>query len=276
VEKVAKKRLILKAQKRIFGERAGNNPSILKGEGYDFVELREYQMGDDIRKIDWNITAKLHDPYVKVFQEEREINVVAVSILGGSTYFGSRVLKQETIAEVVALIGFSATKNMDQFSSFIFADREYHFERPSKRNGSVEKGVGDILDFNPINRSVNPQLIVETLLKKVKKRSLIFIISDFYTPLDLKYLAKKSEVIAVIVRDKIEENPPPFGYITLVDGESGERVEGDFSNNGSYKTNLKIHDSYIFENLKKWGVKTLKIENGGDTYSELRKFFGGR
>jgi uncharacterized protein (DUF58 family) len=267
------KKIIFKVRKQIFGELSGNNPSILKGEGYDFIELREYNNGDDIRKIDWNITAKLNSPHVKVFREEREINVVAVSLLGGSTYFGGQVLKQETIAEIVALLGFSTTKNMDTFSSYIFAEKEYIFERASKKYRGVERGVENIVNFSPFQKGIDGDFVVKTLLERVKRKSLIFIISDFYTPLDLKLLSKHSQVVVVKVRDKIEENPPPFGFVTLVDSENGDRVEADFSNNSSYKMNLRNHDFKLYENWRKWGVRYLEIENGLEIYSTFRKFF---
>ena len=268
------KKLILKAKKSIFSEKIGNNPSIFKGEGYDFIELREYQIGDDIRKIDWNITAKHNKPYIKIFQEERELNIVGVSLLNGSTFFGGQRMKQDVIAEIIALIGFSAVKNRDIFSSFIFADSQSIFQKESKHNFGVEKSVENILAFNPIGKGLDSKYIIDKLIGKVKKRSLIFIISDFYTELNLKYLAKHSEVIAIIVRDKIEEKPPRFGDMTLVDSENGNRIEGDFGNSNSYQKNLQIHDQKIFNNMKKSGVRILKLYTDSNIYKEFRKFFG--
>jgi len=112
----------------------GNNPSIFHGEGYDFIELREYMAGDDIRHIDWNITAKMQKPFIKIFREERELNVVLVSILNGSVHFGSQKFKQESIAEVAALLGYSTLKNGDLLSSYIFTDKIVAHEKPPKNS----------------------------------------------------------------------------------------------------------------------------------------------
>jgi uncharacterized protein (DUF58 family) len=267
------KKLLIKARRGIFSEKVGNNPSIFKGEGYDFVELRNYQIGDDIRKIDWNITAKLHEPYVKLFQEERELNIVVVPILTGSTYFGSQKMKIDLIAEIVAILGYSTIKNMDNFSSFIFGGKGFISQKPSKKIFSIEKIVKDISDFDPVGKNFDPQFLLETLLKNVRRRSMIFVVSDFYTPIDFRYLSKHSEVVAIVVRDKFEENPPNFGYTTLVDGISGKRVEGDFSNLDEFKSRLGKFDEEQFSDMRRKGVKYAKIYTHQNPFKELRKLF---
>lgn len=267
------KKLILKAKKSIFSEKIGNNPSIFKGEGYDFVELRDYQIGDDIRKIDWNITAKFHKPYIKLFQEERELNIVTVSLLSGSTYFGSKKMKNDLIGEIVSILGISAVKNMDMFSSFTFFDDKFKFNKPSKRELAVKKGVEDVINLDPLNRGLDTQFVIKTLMEKVKKRSLIFIISDFYHKLDLKYLSKKSEVVAIVVRDRVEEVPPPLGHITLIDNETGRRAEGDFTSNLHYIEKVKSYDRELFQEFKKRGIRYIKIYTDQNPLRELRKFF---
>jgi uncharacterized protein (DUF58 family) len=266
--------LILKAKKSIFSDKIGNNPSIFKGEGYDFVELRDYQIGDDIRKIDWNITAKSGKPYVKLFQEERELNVVSVALLSGSVYFGSKRMKQDLIGEIVSILGLSAVKNMDIFSSFIFAENSFLYNKPSKRDFAVEKGVQDILTFDPVGKSIDTQFVLKTIMEKVKRKSLIFLISDFYHLPELKFLAKKSEVVAIIVRDRYEENPPSFGSATLVDSESGSRVYGNFGDGSKYHQQVIEHDKKLFAEFKKRGVRYIKIYTDQKPLRELRKFFG--
>lgn len=267
------KKLIIKAKKDIFSEKSGHNSSIFKGEGYDFVELRDYQIGDDIRKIDWNITAKLNSPHIKIFQEEREINVVTASILSGSVYFGGHNLKQDIIAEVVSFLGFSAVKNMDLFSSFIFSEDKVFFQQPSKHYFGVEKAVDNIFNFYSAGKNIEPQVVIDSLIKKVKKRSLIFIISDFYKEYDFKYLSKHSEVIAIIIRDRIEENPENLGFSTIVDSETGQRLQSFSENINSYRQNLENHDSKMLKEFKKRGVRTLKIYTDDNIFKSLRKFF---
>jgi uncharacterized protein (DUF58 family) len=177
----------------------GNNPSIFQGEGYDFIELREYMPGDDIRHIDWNITAKMQKPYIKIFREERELNVVLVSILNGSVHFGSKKFKQETIAEIVALLSFSTLKNGDLLSSYIFTDKMISHLKPSKKLNQVQKSVQEVLDFDALNSKVDFKIISQTLYKRLKRRSLVLIVGDFFEIPDFKLLAKKHEVVAVIV-----------------------------------------------------------------------------
>jgi len=190
------KKIILKTKKQVYGDMLGNNASIFQGEGFEFSELREYVYGDDVRKIDWKTTAKQGKPFVKVYKEERELNVVVVSLLSGSTYFGTVKQKSDVIAEVVATLGFSAIKNSDLFSHMIFADKMYTFSKPSKKLFSVHKAVEDVVDFDPLGKEANYTLLVERLVHRLKKKALLFIISDFVGDIDLKLLSKKHDIFA--------------------------------------------------------------------------------
>jgi len=118
-------KILVRARRQVFSEMVGNNPSIFQGEGYDFIELREYMPGDDIRHIDWNITAKMQKPYIKIFKEERELNIVIASMLNGSVHFGAKKFKQELIAEIVANLSYAILHNGDLLSTHIYADRLY-------------------------------------------------------------------------------------------------------------------------------------------------------
>jgi uncharacterized protein (DUF58 family) len=267
------KKLILKAKRGFFGDKLGNNISTFRGQGGDFIELREYYSGDDIRKIDWNITAKQNRPFVKIFREERELNVVVSTILSGSTFFGSVKLKRDLIAEIVAILGFSAIKNGDPFSSHIFANFEHIFRKPSKKSFGIEKDILNITNFDSIGKNVQTAFIEDKLLKTVKRRSLVFLISDFYSPIELKYLSKHSDIIAVIIRDKLEENPPEFGQITLIDGTTGNRNEGIFKNWGGYSSKLKEHDLKLINDFNKFGVRFVKIYTDQNPIIELKKLF---
>ncbi|NPA58905.1 MAG: DUF58 domain-containing protein [Epsilonproteobacteria bacterium] len=256
----------------------GNNPSVFQGEGYDFIELREYMAGDDIRHIDWNITAKMQKPYIKVFREERELNVVLVSVLNGSVHFGSKKFKQDTIAEVVALLGFSTLKNGDTLSSYIFTDKMVTHTKPSKKTHQVQKSVSEILEFNALHQKVDFKVLSDTLYKRLKRKSLIIIIGDFFEIPAFNLLAKKHEVLAVIIRDKLEENPPQMGFASLVDPESGAVLEGDFSASSveSYAKKVKEHDRELYKTLKKHQIRFTKIYTDSKVSVELRRLFEGR
>jgi len=272
------KKILVKAKRQVFSEMIGNNPSIFQGEGYDFIELREYMPGDDIRHIDWNITAKMQKPYVKVFREERELSVVVVSILNGSVYFGSKRFKQDLIAEINALIGFSVLKNSDLLSSYIFTTKQESHLKPSKNLYMVHKMTQNILEFEPLNKKVDFDFIAKELYKKIRKRSLVIIISDFFEIPNFKLLAKKHEVIALIVRDKLEENPPKMGYATLVDPESGDVVEGDFNEYSvkEYKKRVLVHDRKLYERFKKDKIRFSKIYTDQNEAVALRRVFDAR
>jgi uncharacterized protein (DUF58 family) len=256
----------------------GNNPSIFQGEGYDFIELREYMPGDDIRHIDWNITAKMQKPFIKIFREERELSVVVVSVLNGSVHFGSKRFKQEAIAEVAALLGFSTLKNGDLLSSYIFTDKMVSHAKPSKKLSSVQKSVEEILSFDAINKKVDFKFIAETLFKRLKRKSLILIIGDYFEIPDFRLLARKHEVLSVIVRDRLEENPPEMGFASLIDPESGSVLEGDFNASSvrAYSQKVAAHDHRLFERLRRDGIRFTKVYTDSIAGVKLRRLFEGR
>ena len=272
------RKIILKARSQVFSEKVGNNPSVFHGEGYDFIELREYIAGDDIKKIDWNITAKLQKPYVKVFREEREINVVLASMLNGSVYFGSKKLKQELIAEIVAIVSFSALRNGDLFSSYIFADKFYSLTRPTKKLFAVHKSVDEILQFKPHGKNSNFKTLTSTIMKQVKRKSLLVLVGDFFEIPELKVLAKKHELLCVIVRDRLEENPPAFGFASLMDVQTNQTLEGDFnpSTVKAYAKKVHDHDHELFTYLRREQIRFIKTYTDEDPYIKLRRLFGGR
>ena len=267
------KKIILKTKKQVYGDMLGNNASLFQGEGFEFSELREYVYGDDVRKIDWKTTAKLGKPFIKVYKEERELNVVVVSMLGGSVYFGTVKQKSDTIAEVAATLGFSAVKNSDLFSHMIFADKLYGLSKPSKKLFSVHNAVEDIVNFEPLGKEGNFKALVETLNNRLKKRALLFIVSDFVGDIDLKLLSKKHDIFSVIVRDRFEENPSELGYLTLIDMESKNSFEGsiDSATLKSYKKALHDNDEKLYKQFKKQGIRFTKVYTHEEPALKLMK-----
>ena len=271
-------KILVKARRQVFSEMVGNNPSIFQGEGYDFIELREYMAGDDIRHIDWNITAKMQTPFIKIFREERELNVVVASVLNGSVHFGSKKFKQDIIAEISALLSFSTLKNGDLLSSYIFTDEMISHSKPSKKLQQVQKNVDDILNFDALNKQVDFKVMADTLYKRLKRKSLILVVGDFFEIPDFKLLARKHEVIAIIVRDHLEEKPPVMGFSSLVDPESGATLEGDFNKASvqSYAKKVQEHDHRLYETFRKSQVRFTKIYTDSFVSVELRRLFEGR
>jgi uncharacterized protein (DUF58 family) len=265
------KKIALKTRKQVFGDMLGNNASLFHGEGFEFAELREYLYGDDIRKIDWKTTAKLGKPFVKVYREERELNVAISTMLGGSTYFGTCCQKSEYIAQLVAMLGFSAVKNSDLFSHLIYADTLYHHSKPSKKLFAVNKEIERVLAFDPLGKKSNFDGWTTTTFQRVRKKSLLFLISDFVGDVDLRLLAKKHDLFVIIVGDRFEENPKELGYLRLVDTEGGGSYEGEIGQTTlqHYRAALKANDHARFRQFRQHGIRYAKLYTDEDPAPQL-------
>jgi len=270
------KKILFKANKQVFGSMIGSHVSLFQGEGFEFTQLREYVYGDDVRKIDWKTTAKLGKPFVKIYNEERELNVVTALMIGGSCYFGTSRAKSEVMSELVALIGLSARKHGDRFSSMIFADRLHHYTKPSKKIFAIREAIGHVECFDMLGKESNYHTFFERLYSGIKRRSLIFIISDFVGDIDLTLLSKKHDIVALIIRDKFEENPQALGLVHLLDMEVALSFEGDFeeASLANYQMEFKKHDEQLHAHLKKNAIRYSKIYTDDEVYLKLMKLFG--
>ncbi len=206
---------------------AGEYHSVFKGRGMEFDEVREYDAGDDMRDIDWNVTARMGHPYTKKFVEERELTVMFLVDASSSGQFGTHgKTKSELIAEICALLAFSAVKNHDRVGLIIFTDKVERFIPPKKGKLHVLRVVREILSFQPKRRATDLGAALETLIDVVTKRSTVFLFSDFiaegYEKL-LKVAFKKHDIIAVVVEDAAEKAFPALGGpVELEDAETGE------------------------------------------------------
>ena len=269
------KKILIKTKRQIFSEIAGNNPSIFEGEGFDFMELREYVHGDDVRKIDWNVTARMQKPYIKVFREERELNIVIISLLGGSVHFGQKRFKQELIAESVALLAFSAVKNGDVFSSFIYTDKVESFIRPTKNIHAVNSAVKEVLEFPALGKHVDLREFSKEMFERIKRKSIIFVIGDFFGEFDFKLLSRKHEVIAIITRDILEEHPPELGSINLIDTDTlqSSLMQIDSDSVKKYIKALHDKDSELFKHFRKNRVAFTKLYTNEEPFVKMSKLF---
>jgi len=272
------KKILLKTKKQVFGDMLGNNASLFQGEGFEFSELREYVYGDDIRKIDWKTTAKLGKPYIRIYQEERELNVVTAVIMGGSTYFGTVRQKSEFMRELVASIGFSAMRNGDLFSNLIFADKLYEMSRPSKKIFAIEDILNKMESFDVLNKKSDYKLFSDVVFKRLKRKSFLFVISDFVGEVDLTLLSKKHDIVALIVRDKFEENPKELGYLRVMDMESSKIFEGNIGGAelDTYTKALHDNDEKLYTHFKKNNIRFTKIYTDEEPFLKLARLFGGR
>lgn len=205
---------------------SGEYHSVFKGRGIDFSEVREYTMGDDIRTIDWNVTARMGHPFVKIFQEERELTVILMVDVSSSGNFGTyEQMKGEIATEICALLAFSAIKNNDKVGLIIFTDRVEKFVPPKKGKSHVLRVLRELLYHKPESTQTDIAGALEFLNKVTKRRSVVFLVSDFISSgyeKALQIANKKHDVIAITVTDPRETELPPVGYIELEDAESGE------------------------------------------------------
>jgi uncharacterized protein (DUF58 family) len=257
------KKIIIKTRRQIFSEVIGNNSSLLKGEGYDFLELKEYEYGEDVKKIDWIISAKFKKPYVKVFHAQKELSINIVPILGGSVHFGTAKFKQEIITEVCSILGYSCVKQGDPFTSYIANSKIELCTKKSKKHFAVNKMDENIFNYNAIGKTQNYKTITNELFKHIRKKSIIFLIGDFFdiSTLDLRVLSKKHEIVAIIVRDKFEEKPFELGNVNLIDPSTNQTFNGNI-NKGTilkYEKSIKENDHKLFEHFQNCGIRFTKI-----------------
>jgi len=267
------KKILIKARRAVFSGVIGDNTTLLKGEGYDFVELREYEAGEDIKNIDWTISAKMQKPYVKVFHAQRELNISIVPILTGSVYFGTSRLKQDVISEVCAILGYSCIKQGDSFDSFIANEQVILNTRKTKKIFGVSSMVEKISTYQTLGKKISYNNLANTLFKSIRKKSLIFLIGDFFniSSLDLRILAKKHEVVAIVVRDKFEEHPEALGSVNLVDPQNNKLFNGDINNSlvKDYELKIRQNDHVLYEHFQKCNIKFTKLYTHEEPLSKL-------
>ncbi|MCH7963017.1 MAG: DUF58 domain-containing protein [Bacteroidetes bacterium] len=213
---------------------SGEYHSVFKGRGMEFSEVREYQYGDDVRNIDWNVTARFGHPFIKVFEEERELTVMLMVDISGSLMFGSvSKTKQRVAAELSAILAFSALKNNDKVGLILFTDKIEKFVPPRKGNIHVLRIIREVLSFEPEGNATDIKAALEFMNNAIKKRSIIFLLSDFldedYEEI-LRVVGKKNDLIGVVLDDRRENEIPPIGLIKFTDAETGEERWIDTSN----------------------------------------------
>lgn len=204
---------------------SGEYHSVFKGRGMEFSEVREYQPGDEIRTIDWNVTARLNHPFVKVFEEERELTVLLLVDLSGSQFFGSRSsLKRDIAVEVSAILAFSAMKNNDKVGALLFTDQVERFIPPRKGRTHALRIVRELLSFEPQSPGTRLAAALEYLNRIQKRRAIVFLISDFADAgyeQALRIAGKRHDLVGIVLLDPRERELPPFGLVAFHDAETG-------------------------------------------------------
>jgi uncharacterized protein (DUF58 family) len=228
---------------------AGAYHSVFKGIGIAFSEVRQYQPGDDVRLIDWNVTARMRDAYIKLFVEEREMTVMLLVDASGSGLFGTREQpKREVAAEVAALLAFSAIKNNDRVGLIIFTDRVERFVPPKKGKKHVLRVITEILTFQPSSRGTDLRAGLDFLGRIANRRSVAFLVSDFLASgyeQALKIAKRRHDLVPITLTDPMEEQLPAVGYVTFEDVETGELVEFDTYGSGRQAYAERVRRSRI-------------------------------
>jgi len=259
---------------------AGQYHSAFKGRGMEFEEVREYQIGDEVRSIDWNVTARQGRPFVKTYREERELTVMLVVDVSGSERFGSGPQqKSELAAEFAALIAFSAIRNNDKAGLLMVTDRVERFIPPKKGTQHVLRLIRELLGFKPESRGTDVGVALEYLGRVMRRRAVVFVISDFICDAferDLAAVNSRHDIIAVRIQDPREQDMPNVGLITLQDAETGElcvidtssaRARADF---GQSSERQRARQEGLLRSLK---VDELSITTGESYVQQLQAFF---
>jgi uncharacterized protein (DUF58 family) len=262
---------------------AGDYHSVFKGRGMNFEDVREYQPGDEIRAIDWNVTARLGTAFVKKFTEERELTVVLVVDVSASGNFGSvEQSKRELAAEVACVLAFSAIRNNDKVGLLLFSDRVELFIPPKKGRSHTLRIIREILFFEPVGRGTAPALALDYLNNVVTRRAVVFFISDFQAgdfSRELSVSGRRHDFIALHIQDEREENLPNVGIITLEDAETGEQIEintGDRTTRARFSALAETQRAELNRTLRRNHIDAISLRTGENYLPALRSFFKQR
>ena len=262
---------------------SGEYHTSFKGKGMTFSEVRQYQFGDDVRAIDWNVTARYNEPYIKVFEEERELTMMLLVDVSGSGNFGSTdEFKKDIIAEIAATLAFSATQNNDKIGLILFSDEIELFIPPKKGKTHVLRIIRELVDFKPKSSKTDVAMALEYLSKVIKKKAIVFIMSDFITPSyerTLKISAKKHDITGIRVYDEREKELPTVGIINIYDAETKEEKLINTASEHvrkSYTANfLKQEDEFV-KTFQKCGAGIINMRLDESYVKKLLGYFKAR
>jgi len=274
-KELLKKARVIEIKTRRLSENmfGGEYHSTFKGQGMTFSEVRRYQFGDDVRDIDWNVTARYSEPYVKVFEEERELTLMLLIDCSGSQFFGTKLqYKHDVATEIAATLAFSALKNNDKVGVIFFSDRIEHFIPPKKGKTHVLRIIRDLVNFTPVNVETNISMALQYFTNIIKKQAIAFVISDFMAPPyqdTLKIVAKKHDVTGIRIYDDREKELPNLGMVHFKDLETShyktvntaskkirkkyaayylenkDYFENAFTKSGAGVVNCSVEESYV-------------------------------
>ncbi len=264
----------------VFG---GEYHSTFKGRGMTFSEVRQYQFGDDVRNIDWNVTARYNEPFVKVFEEERELTLILMVDISGSEFFGTQEqFKNEIITEIAATLAFSAMQNNDKTGLILFSDEIELYIPPKKGKSHVLRIIRELIEFKPKSNKTDIANALKFLSSVMKKKAIVFVLSDFIADGyrdTLKIAAKKHDVTGIKIYDKAEENIPNLGMVQMQDQETGELLlvnTGSKSVRNQYYSYHRQRVDYFTESFTKSGAGAISTRVDESYVKKLLGYFKRR
>jgi uncharacterized protein (DUF58 family) len=262
---------------------SGEYHSSFKGRGMTFSEVRQYQYGDDVRNIDWNVTARYKEPFVKVFEEERELTMMLMVDISGSAYFGTKnQFKRETLTEIAATLAFSAIQNNDKVGLMLFSDDIELYIPPKKGRSHVLRIIRELIEFKGKSTKTNIDLALKNLANILKKKAIVFVLSDFMDKSyekTLKIAAKKHDLTGIRIYDQREETIPNIGLVPMQDAENQEITwvnTQDKKTRMNYAKNYQDKVSYYQEQFRRSGAGTINICTEGNYVKKLLGYFKRR
>jgi uncharacterized protein (DUF58 family) len=277
------RKLELKARRLVRESFSGEYLSSFRGQGLDFDDFREYQHGDEVRFIDWNVTARMNQPYVRKFREERELSVIlAVDVSGSADYGSVSLSKREVAAETAAVLGFSALHNGDNVGLLIFAGEPVLFIPPEKGSRHLLRMIREILIAKPNKPGTSVSAACDFLVRTLRRKSLVFMISDFFSdPLDkpLGKLSRKHETVALRVIDPLESRLPKAGKVVMIDPETGFETLVNTNNPNlrmGYQKLMGRQQEGVTTVFRKHGIDAADLATHGDTLASLHRMLKRR
>lgn len=262
---------------------SGEYHTSFKGKGMSFAEVRQYQYGDDIRAIDWNVTARYSEPFVKVFEEERELTLMLMVDVSGSQDFGSSSdFKRDIVTEIAATLAFSATTNNDKIGLILFSDQIELFVPPKKGKSHILRIIRELIQFRPKSNRTNIGQAFEYLSKVMKKKAIVFVLSDFMA-MDydriLRIAAKRHDITGIKVYDTREMELNNIGYVLMQDAETGEALyvnAGDEQVRKAYRSHFDEYDTYFKNTFNRSGAGIIRTRTDESYVKKLLAYFKAR
>jgi uncharacterized protein (DUF58 family) len=279
------RRLEIRTRKLVTDSVTGAYHSSFKGRGMDFEEVREYSIGDDVRTIDWNVSAKMDRPFIKVYREERELTLMLLIDLSASGIFGSvEQSKRERAAEIASVLAFSATRNNDKVGLLLYTDTVEHYIPPKKGRRHILRVIRDILFFEPEGRGTDHKTALDYLNRVQRRKTVVFLVSDFIDSDEtlfntLSLTNQRHDLISIALSDPRENELPTVGLITLEDAETGEMVEIDTGNPSirkRYRSEANARREAFQRGMRKKGIDWIETSTAGPYLPALRQLFARR